>query len=186
MDEKPPPQLKVGTLLICFLLSISLQTTISPLTYAYGTREWTFIVYLDADNDLESAGIKDLNEMETVGSSNSLAIIVQIDRIQGYDSSNGGWTETRRYYVTQDNDMENINSDLVGNMGELNMGDASTLSSFVIWAIQNYPAQHYALILSLSCFSFCFAEAEWACVAASAACIMPSAISDTPFGYYWI
>jgi hypothetical protein len=105
------------------------------------------MVYLDADNNLESAGIKDLNEMETVGSSDNLAIIVQMDRIPGYDSSNGNWTETRRYYVTKDNDTENINSDLLENLGELNMGDNSTLSSFVNWSMQTYPAQHYALIL---------------------------------------
>jgi hypothetical protein len=105
------------------------------------------MVYLDADNNLESAGIKDLNEMETVGSSDNLAIIVQMDRIPGYDSSNGNWTETRRYYVTKDNDIQNINSDLLENLGELNMGDNSTLSSFVNWSMQTYPAQHYALIL---------------------------------------
>jgi len=105
------------------------------------------MVYLDADNNLESAGIKDFNEMETVGSSDNLAIIVQIDRISGYDSSNGNWTETRRYYITKDSDTENINSNLLENMGELNMGDSNTLSSFVNWAMQTYPAQHYALVL---------------------------------------
>ena len=105
------------------------------------------MVYLDADNNLESAGIKDLNEMETVGSSDNLAIIVQVDRIPSYDSSNGNWTETRRYYVTKDNDTENINSDLLENLGELNMGDNNTLSFFVNWTMQTYPAQHYALVL---------------------------------------
>jgi hypothetical protein len=105
------------------------------------------MVYLDADNDLESASIKDLNEMEKVGSSNDLAIIAQMDRIPGYDSSNGNWTETRRYYATKDNGTEKINSTLLENMGELNMGDSNTLFSFVNWTMQNYPAQHYALIL---------------------------------------
>jgi len=105
------------------------------------------MVYLDADNDLEPAGIKDLNEMETVGSSDTLAIVVQIDRIPGYDSSNGNWTEARRYYITKDDDSENINSDLLENLGELNMGDNNTLSSFVNWAMQTYLARCYALVL---------------------------------------
>ena len=133
--------------LLCFILLTLPQIIAFTHVHASPEREWTFMVYLDADNNLESAGIKDLNEMETVGSSDNLAIIVQMDRIPGYDSSNGNWTETRRYYVTKDNDTQNINSDLLENLGELNMGDNSTLLSFVIWSMQTYPAQHYALIL---------------------------------------
>jgi len=37
------------------------------------------MVYLDSDNIPEEASIKDLNEMETVGSPETPAIIVQID-----------------------------------------------------------------------------------------------------------
>lgn len=105
------------------------------------------MVYLDADNDLEPAGIKDLNEMEKVGSSSNLAIIVQMDRNPDYDVSNGNWTETRRYYVTKDNDTEAISSVLLESSGEQNMGDKTTLFTFVNWTIQTYPAQHYALVL---------------------------------------
>jgi len=134
-------------ILLCFVLLTLPQITAFTHVYTSPEREWTFMVYLDADNNLESAGIQDLNEMETVGSSDSLAIIVQMDRISGYDSSNGNWTETRRYYVTKDNDTENISSNLLENLGELNMGDSNTLSSFVNWTMQTYPAQHYALVL---------------------------------------
>jgi len=133
--------------LLCFALLTLPQIIAFTHVHASPESEWTLMVYLDADNNLESAGIKDLNEMETVGSSDSLAIVVQIDRISGYDSSNGNWTETRRYYVTKDSDTENISSNLLENLGELNMGDSSTLSSFVNWTAQNYPAQHYALVL---------------------------------------
>ena len=105
------------------------------------------MVYLDADNDLEPAGIKDLNEMEKVGSSSNLAIIVQMDRNPDYDISNGNWTETRRYYVTKDNDTEAINSVLLESLGEQNMGDKATLFAFVNLTMQTYPAQHYALVL---------------------------------------
>ncbi len=36
----------------------------------------------------------------------------------------------------------------VEDMGELDMGDSQTLADFVTWAIQNYPAKHYALVIS--------------------------------------
>ena len=34
--------------------------------------EWTIMIYMDADNDLEGAGIEDINEMEVVGSTSEI------------------------------------------------------------------------------------------------------------------
>lgn len=111
--------------------------------------QWTFMVYLDCDNDLESAGIEDINEMETVGSTDEVNIVVQMDRcaIEGYDESNGDWTDAKRFYVTQDQDMNTINSDEIMDLDEVNMGDPQTLVNFTMWAIDNYPAKNYALVL---------------------------------------
>jgi hypothetical protein len=105
------------------------------------------MVYLDADNNLESDGIVNFNQMETVGSTADINIVVEMDRTPGYDDSNGDWTGTRRYYVTTDTDMEIIHSTLVQDLGELDMGDPETLASFIKWVVQDYPAQHYALVL---------------------------------------
>jgi hypothetical protein len=122
------------------------------------TAEWTVMVYLDADNDLESAGIDDINEMEMVGSTSEVNIVVQVDRVpysvlassnQGYtdDTSNGNWTTTRRYYITQDFNPVLINSPLKIDLGELNMGDPQTLVDFASWAAINYPAKKYLLVI---------------------------------------
>jgi len=108
---------------------------------------WTFMVYLDGDNNLEPDGIDDMNEMEVVGSTSNVNIIVQFDRIPGYDSTNGDWTGTRRYYVTQDVDTATIGSTLIQDLGEVDMADPNVLVSFVEWAMQNYSASNYALIL---------------------------------------
>jgi len=51
--------------------------------------KWTIMVYMDADNNLEDAGISDFNEMEVAGSTQDVAILVLMDRIPGYDSTNG-------------------------------------------------------------------------------------------------
>lgn len=109
--------------------------------------EWTVMVYLDADNDLESAGIDDINEMEVVGSSTDVNIVVQADRIPNYDYSNNDWTNTRRYYITQDYDPYTINSQLISELGELNMGSPQTLIDFATWAVTNYPAKKYLLVI---------------------------------------
>ena len=114
--------------IIFILLIISIGLTgcfLFPPTN--NTAEWTVMIYLDSDNNLESAGIDDINEMEMVGSTTDVNIVVQVDRIpysvlaannQGYadDVSNGDWTNTRRYYITQDFDpyLINISQDFYG------------------------------------------------------------------------
>jgi hypothetical protein len=111
------------------------------------TVEWTFLVYMDADNNLEGAGIEDLNEMEIAGSTDQVNIVVQFDRAQNYDTSNGDWTGTKRYLVQEDSHNSEIVSDELEDMGEMNMGDPKTLSDFVIWGIDEFPARKYAVIL---------------------------------------
>ena len=108
--------------------------------------EWTVMIYLDADNNLESAGINDINEMEMVGSTTEVNIVVQADRIPGYDISNSDWTNTRRYYITQDSDPMRINSQF-NDLNELNMGDPKTLVDFASWAVTEYPAEKYLLVI---------------------------------------
>ncbi|MCK4352785.1 T9SS type A sorting domain-containing protein [candidate division WOR-3 bacterium] len=109
--------------------------------------DWTILVYLDGDNNLEECGIMDMNEMEFGVDTSLYNVIVQFDRCPGYDTSNGNWTNTRRYRVTPDSDPLIIHSELIEDMAEQNMGNRNTLVDFVTWGADNYPAEHYALIL---------------------------------------
>ncbi len=117
--------------------------------------EWTVLVYLDADNNLESYGIDDMNEMEMVGSTAAVNIVVQIDRAdeeaaggEEYDdTSNGDWTGAKRYYITQDRNERDIGSNELADLGEVNMGDPAVLSAFLSWGIETYPAKRYAVVL---------------------------------------
>ncbi len=111
-------------------------------------KEWTFMVYLNADNDLESAGIKDINEMEKIGSGDKINIIVQCDRSPEYDESNGNWVGARRFYIQKDDDFSKINSKEIANLGEsVDMGDPAVLTDFIKWGVKNYPAKKYALVI---------------------------------------
>jgi hypothetical protein len=107
--------------------------------------EWTYMVYLDGDNNLEGAAIDDFMEMSSVGSSPTVNIVVQFDRISGYDTSYGDWTFCRRFYVWPGITPTAANA--ISCLGECNMGDPDTLDEFVTWATTNYPANKYALIL---------------------------------------
>lgn len=110
-------------------------------------KKWTVLVYLDADNNLEKYGIADFNEMETVGSTADVNIIVQMDRIKKYDASNGNWTNTRRYMVLKDADTRTITSSLITNMAEQQMDDPAVFQSFIEWGVTNYPADNYLVVM---------------------------------------
>ncbi|MCS7253253.1 MAG: clostripain-related cysteine peptidase [Armatimonadota bacterium] len=119
--------------------------------------KWTVMVYMCGDNDLESALIKDLNEMEKIGSTNDVRIVAQLSRSPLYDTSNNNWVGVRRYFVTRDPYEDpspdvlpnnTIRSQVLSEMGMLNMGTKKALVDFVTWAVANYPAERYFLILS--------------------------------------
>ena len=117
-----------------------------------GEATWTFMVYLDGDNNLENVYIVNFNLMEYAADNPDVNVIVQFDRIPGEDSSNGDWTTTRRYKVKYDTDINNFASYTEDvdywDLGELNMADPNTLIDFVSWAKSNYPADHYCLVPS--------------------------------------
>lgn len=132
------------------LPSATLPPTSAPLptaTYDAALDDWTILVYMDADNNLELPGLLDLNEMEAAGSSEQVNVIVQIDRALGESTSDGDWTDTRRYRILGDGDRTLLNSEPLQSLGEQNMGDPQVLAEFISWGIQSFPANRYALIL---------------------------------------
>ncbi len=112
-------------------------------------QTWLVMLYQDADDQtLEQDIYLDLNEVELYGSTDQVTIVTQIDRFRGGFEGNEDWRSTRRYLVTQDDDLNTVNSELIADLGELNMADGATLVDFVTWAVQTYPADRYALIMS--------------------------------------
>ena len=99
-------------------------------------KKWTFMVYLDADNNLESYGHSDLNEMKAVGSDSNINIVVLWD---GRGNGDGAL-----YYVNAGS-VDTFPVSDAGIADEPAMSDPDTLDSFLQWAITNYPADHYAL-----------------------------------------
>lgn len=128
---------------ILLIFNLNLNATIK--------KDWTILIFLNADNDLEYFGIKDINEMEKGFIDNSnVNVIVQLDRYIGPqwdDTSNGNWTDCRRYMIKHDEDENIINSELLEEIGEVNMGDAETLKDFIKYGVTNFPANHYLLVL---------------------------------------
>ena len=109
--------------------------------------DWVVMNYIDGDNNLEEEAIEDLNEMEAEFSATArIAVVVLIDRTPGYDESNGDWTGTRLYNVTYDI-TDTITSNMLQDMGELNMGSSATLENFLDYCFSNFYSDRYWLNL---------------------------------------
>jgi len=108
---------------------------------------WTFLVFLNGDNELEESALEDLNEMEMVGSSAEVNVVVQLDRSRSYTSADGDWTGARRYLIQADTDPNSITSPVLEDLGAIDSGIPGTISDFAIWGIETFPAERYALVL---------------------------------------
>ncbi|MFX1294924.1 MAG: clostripain-related cysteine peptidase [Promethearchaeota archaeon] len=105
--------------------------------------KYTYISYMCADNNLETYGKADVNEMEA-GFNDS---VTDIHVIALLDIMNGG---TTAYYISHDDNLNTITSTILnvdGLASEENLGDPNTLFIFVNWCMTYYPADWYVLDL---------------------------------------
>ncbi len=113
-------------------------------------RRWTWMVYMAGDNGkvfeqlkggkrlmapTEEQGYQDIQEMEAVGSTDEVAILIQFDTLSDRE-------HTYRIYIRPQSQQR-----VIENIPEQNTGDPRSLRDFIVWGIENYPAQHYAVIL---------------------------------------
>ncbi len=91
-------------------------------------KQWTVLVYLDADNNLSSYGASDVAEMKLVGSNADMNVVVLWDSA----SSEHGY-----YYI------EAGKATLLRDVGEVNMGAAQTAKDFLDYAAANFPADKF-------------------------------------------
>ncbi len=105
---------------------------VASVSCSAAEKEWTFMVFLNADNNLDSCGVDDQEEMAAVGSNDWLNIVTLIDRENGPASLN---------YI------EKGNVKKIQDMGEVDMGDWNQLCRFVADTAAAFPARHYALVI---------------------------------------
>ncbi len=130
-------------------LPTATETAVSHPTPTYNPQiaEWTILVYLDADNNLEGPGLLDMAEMEAAGASEAVNVVVQIDRALGETDADGDWSETRRYLIQGGGVETAVSAQPLASLGERNMGDPQTLADFISWGMRQYPANRTALIV---------------------------------------
>lgn len=102
------------------------------------TLDWTIMVYLCADNNLDAVGYQDFNDMETVGSTDDVNIIVAAD----FDAH---FSDQGIYNVTYDTS-GTINSQYIAAFSP-DCGLPGVLLGFIQTAQSFAPANNYLLIL---------------------------------------
>ncbi len=100
-------------------------------------KSWTVLVYLAGDNNLDGAGLTDLAEMKSVGSTASVDVVAQFDRA-------GTAEKTHRYHLRKGTTLA---QDRVGTLGETDTGDPKVLEAFLSWGMATYPADRYLVVL---------------------------------------
>ena len=104
--------------------------------------KWALLVFLAADNDLNDYATKDLHEMEQVGSSEELSILVHVDA--------NGSTPSRRGVIEKNPQWQKHDLALASQLEtieESNTGDPQVLTDFIVWAAVKTRAENYVLVI---------------------------------------
>jgi len=124
----PTPALR----LLSSLAVLASLAVLSPAPAA----QWTVGVYICADNGMNDQADVDIAEMEQVGSTEEVNVVVQVDRA-ARDPRPGCY----RYYIKKDG------ADTLARLGAIDMADPATLAGFADFLRRHYPATNYVLVL---------------------------------------
>ncbi|HEX7048914.1 MAG TPA: clostripain-related cysteine peptidase [Longimicrobiales bacterium] len=129
----------------------------SPVTFTAAARYpyWTVMVYMAADNNLAIEGIMDIDEMEAAGADPEVQVVVQAEfnpdilGLYGCDAScyNRPNFNTFRYAVAGGGESTLGPDGSTIDLGNRDMTSPAELGEFIQWAKDEYPAEHYALVL---------------------------------------
>jgi len=105
-----------------------------------GQQKRIIMIYMAADNDLRPFAARNIQQMANIGSNQNITIVVHLDiRISGNKKI------TRRYLIEKD---QVLHIDPYNPLTQqMDSGNPATLISFCEWAIKNYKADEYDLIL---------------------------------------
>ena len=62
------------TLALCAIFALSVFSSLSAFA---AEKEWTYLVFMNGNNNLDSYGAMDINELESIGSTDKINVVVQ-------------------------------------------------------------------------------------------------------------
>ncbi len=110
-------------------------------------KKLTVICYMNGDNNLAGEVLHAVDMLETVGSSKDIEILALVD---GQPGDNGGygprWESTQLLRIEEDHTIGVIQSPVLEDWGEQNLGDAHVLESFLRKCSRS-PSEKYIFLL---------------------------------------
>ncbi len=131
--------------LLVLLTACSKKKTTQPEPAKY---KWTVLGYFDGNNYRDQAHdgfsyvIKDVQELEETGSTDQVQVVVMVGSIK-----TGGSCKYYHIEKHQSEAQDSISSPVLQDLGKKDMSDYMTLRDFIGYAVQNYPAERYMLII---------------------------------------
>jgi Clostripain family len=103
-------------------------------------KKWTVMLYMAAaqDEQTELAAIRDIKELQRVGSTDTMDVIVQIDR---------KWPGYPQRYRIWEGVSELLPDDSLAKIKKMSTGDPAALRNLLLWSREWAPAYHYLLVL---------------------------------------
>lgn len=110
--------------------------------------KWTILVYSAGNNNLDkslnntSYVIENVHGLEKIGSTDEVQVVVMLASFK-----TGG---VGKYYHIEKHTSEmldSVSSSVLEDLGTKDMSDPTTLKDFVQYGVENYPADHYMLII---------------------------------------
>lgn len=98
-------------------------------------KEWVFLVFLNGHNNLDRFGSMNIKQMEQIGSTKDIDIVVQWASLAN--------KKTKRLHIEKSTNQFEITSPVVEELPQVDMGDYKNLVEFVKWASEKYPAKKY-------------------------------------------
>lgn len=120
------------------LLFISIAASFECVYAVQPKKPWTILVFAAADNNLKDFAPRNQKQMSIVGSNDNVNMLMHMDA-----RFSGSKKITRRFYIAKNNPIQIEMTEKT----PMDSGDPTTLISACKWAIEEYPAEHYMLIL---------------------------------------
>lgn len=138
-------KLKTAKLFLVMLLSVAVASCggggeASPASPVPAPK-WTYMVYIAGDNSLSDAVSPDIQEMMAVGSNAAINVVVQAELNPTVQAGTG------RGRIVKNMPASDWQSVGPATGGGVDMTNPQTLTDFILWAKNTYPAENYALVL---------------------------------------
>lgn len=139
-----------ATALVALMLCVGAMSSAAVFGVADGEEiaEWTIMIYVAGDNNLEAEAFVNLDQLEAVSPSDDVNVIMLVDTMTMLEGTHWYFVNDGDDHVDLEAGVNHCDCEKIagGCPGELNTGDGTTLEYLVRNAVAFAPAEDYMLL----------------------------------------